>query len=83
VRRRRLVDYGAVPERLLRFVAAEWPGMTPRDAIDVWHQERRAIALANPRTAIGNVVDELRGTLAERRRVWSSLYGEPHHSERR
>lgn len=83
MRRRPSVDYGNVPERLLRFAASDWPGLTAKAAFDAWHSERRAFVLANRDTALGNVVDELRGAVAERRRVWSALHGVPHHSENR
>lgn len=51
----------APPERLVRFVAVEWPAATVEDAFEMWRQARLAVAQRNPSGPLGDVVDVLRG----------------------
>jgi len=48
-----------VPERLCRFLPAEWPGQAVWDAFAAWQAQRRAWAAEHPDSPLGDVVDQL------------------------
>jgi hypothetical protein len=77
VKRRRAPIGSRVDERLLRFVASEWPGSEVREAFEAWRQARLAFVKANPGGALGGLLDVLRGNAAERQRIERLLGGGP------
>jgi hypothetical protein len=68
MRRRARIGPG-VDERLLRFVASEWPDTDVWKAFEAWRQARLAFVDANPGGALGGLLDVLRGNAAERQRI--------------
>ena len=75
VKRRRAPIRSGVDERLLRFVASEWPGSEVREAFEAWRQARLEFVEANPDGALGGLLDVLRGNAAERQRIERLLGG--------
>lgn len=62
-------------ERLVRFVASEWPQTDAWEAFEAWRQARLAFVETNPGGALGGLLDVLRGNAAERQRIWRLLGG--------
>ena len=58
-----------VPERLCRFVAAEWPDPDWWDSYRSWKAARREWGAAHPDSVLGDVVDQLRAERAMRLRL--------------
>ena len=49
----------AVPERLCRFLPAEWAGLDLWAAFDAWRAQRRTWGAEHPASPLGDVVDQL------------------------
>lgn len=58
-----------MPERLARFVAAEWPGPDLWESYKAWRAQRREWGAAHPGSVLGDIVDQLRAERATRRRL--------------
>lgn len=59
----------AVPERLCRFLPAEWTGQDCWTAFDAWRAMRRTWAAENPASPLGDIVDMLIVERATRHRL--------------
>jgi hypothetical protein len=58
-----------VPERLARFVAAEWPEPDLWDCFRLWKAARHEWDAAHPDSVLGDIVDMLRGERDTRLRL--------------
>jgi hypothetical protein len=76
VKRRRKPSDPGVDDRLFRFIASEWPGTDVREAFEAWRLARLEFVEANPRGALGGLLDVLRVNAAERQRI-VRLHGGP------